>query len=257
VIFGRRIGLIERMSGQPVKTNMVSFVVPAWNEEAVIAATLQSIHDAASRLSIPYEIVLSNDDSSDRTAEIAAANGARVTTQLRRQIAGTRNAGAKAASGDVLIFVDADTHINPRVVKATLDAIERGAVGGGCMVRFDHVPKVIRGVLVMFTWFYRKARMAAGCYVFCTRAAFEHTGGFDERFFAGEEVMLSAKLRRYGKFVLLEESVLTSARKLRTFTLREYITAICGLSIRFPFRRESRGMELWYGPRRQDPQVQK
>src|SRR5688500_14589745 len=98
---------------------MLSFVVPAYNEEKYLPATLAAIHAAAREAGEPYEVVVADDNSSDRTADVAAEGGARVVTVHNRQIAATRNAGARATSGDMLIFVDADTTVNgPLVAEA-------------------------------------------------------------------------------------------------------------------------------------------
>ncbi|WP_332699785.1 glycosyltransferase, partial [Halalkalibacter lacteus] len=73
--------------------------------------------------------------SSDGTAAIAGAAGARVLRVEYRHIAATRNAGARAARGEAFFFVDADTQVKLDVVAAALQALAQGAVGGGCAVR--------------------------------------------------------------------------------------------------------------------------
>ena len=73
---------------------MLSFIIPAYNEELAIGPTLQSIHEAARSLGVPYEIIVADDASTDRTVEIADSSGARVVAVSNRQIAATRNAGA-------------------------------------------------------------------------------------------------------------------------------------------------------------------
>ena len=102
---------------------MISFIVPAYNEEAELPGTLRAIHSAA--IGYEYEIVLVNDGSTDATATIGEQFGARVISIERRQIAASRNAGAKASRGDVLIFVDADTLIGPEHVRGA--KFHRGA----------------------------------------------------------------------------------------------------------------------------------
>src|SRR5688572_3670388 len=116
---------------------MLSFVVPAYNEEKWLAATLASIHAAANALGIDYEVVVANDASTDATASIAEAAGARVVSVENRQIAKTRNAGARAARGERLLFVDADTRVDEAVVGAAMAAMDAGAVGGGAGAVFD------------------------------------------------------------------------------------------------------------------------
>src|SRR5881296_3640911 len=90
---------------------MISFIVPAYNEELELSSTIASIRVAASGVTQPYEIIVVDDASVDATAQIAAVAGARVISIDRRQIAAARNAGARAAQGEYLFFVDADTRI--------------------------------------------------------------------------------------------------------------------------------------------------
>ena len=82
---------------------MISFVVPAFNEETVLGRTLDSVHAAAAGSGHQYEVIVVDDASTDRTAEIARARGARVVAVAHRQIAAVRNAGARVATGDVII----------------------------------------------------------------------------------------------------------------------------------------------------------
>ena len=93
---------------------MISFVVPAYNEERLIGATLDAIHAAAREIAEPYEVVVANDASTDNTAGVARTHGARVVDCHHRQIARVRNTGARATTGEILIFVDADTIISAR-----------------------------------------------------------------------------------------------------------------------------------------------
>ena len=233
---------------------MISFIVPAYNEERLLGATLTSLHTAAQALGERYEIVVADDASTDRTAEIARAHGAVVVACANRQISATRNAGAAAALGDRLVFVDADTRIDAAVLGAALQALRDGAVGGGAPVRFDGVvPWYARLLLPVVVLAFRAARLAAGCFVFCTRSAFVATGGFDTTLYAAEELAMSRSLKRQGRFVILREVVLTSGRKLRTHSARELL----GLLLRLAPRgvagvKQREGLDLWYAARRDD-----
>lgn len=117
---------------------MVSFIIPAHNEAAWIGRTLRAIRTAAESVAVPYEMIVVDDASTDQTARLAKEQGACVIQVSHRQIAATRNAGARIATGEVLFFVDADTLVNAEALRAGLDALRGGAVGGGCLVRFDH-----------------------------------------------------------------------------------------------------------------------
>jgi glycosyltransferase involved in cell wall biosynthesis len=231
---------------------MLSFVVPAYNEEKCLPATLESIHAAARALGIDYEIVVADDASTDATAALAATHGAKVASLSNRQIAKTRNGGARAATGDRLIFVDADTRVTLEVVRAAMASLDAGAVGGGARVRLDEAaPPYARWLLRMVVGPMVWLNLAAGCFVYCRRDALEAAGGWDERHFAGEEIMLSFALRKVGRFVMLREEVVTSSRKFHSRSLAESLWIMTKLAIqgmRGVRRRES--TSFWYDGRR-------
>jgi glycosyltransferase involved in cell wall biosynthesis len=231
---------------------MISFVVPAYNEEKCLPATLESIHAAARPLGVDYEIVVADDASTDATAAFAELGCARVIRVERRQIAGTRNAGARVARGDRLVFIDADTRANEAVLRAAMAALDAGAVGGGAAAVFDDdAPAYARRMIRVVVGTMARLGLAAGCFLYCRRDAFEAAGGWDERHFAGEEIMLSLALRRHGRFVMLREAVVTSPRK---FTSRSF-----GETLWITLRLLARGLggvrrrettQFWYDGRR-------
>ena len=231
---------------------MLSFVVPAYNEEKCLPAALASMHAAARELGLDYEIVVADDASHDATAATAEAGGARVVKVQNRQIAKTRNAGARAARGEQLLFVDADTQVDSKVVAAAIAAMSSGAVGGGAGAVFaEGAPEYAQRMMRRVLGFMRFFRLAAGCFLFCRRDAFEAAGGWDERHFAGEEIMLSLALRRQGRFVMLAEQVVTSPRKFTGRTYRETIWITVKLMARGMGgvrRRET--TQFWYDGRR-------
>lgn len=238
------------------RPKLISFVLPAWNEAVLIGRTIDGIHAAMEQRDPRYEVVVADDASDDGTGDIAGARGARVVRCEHRQIAATRNAGAQASSGDVIIFVDADTIITRQVVEETIAAFESGAVGGGALPDFDgDLPLYARLILGPSMFLYRLARLVSGSYLFCTREAFDATGGFDESLYATEEAFMSRALRRHGKFTIIPSRVMTSGRKLRTHSARE----ILGTLARFGLRgmrsvRTRDGLDVWYGARRVDPE---
>ena len=234
---------------------MISFIVPAYNEESLLGATLDALHAAGRAVGELYELVVVDDASTDQTALVAQRHGALLVSVAHRQIAATRNSGAREASGELLIFVDADTIVNEAVVRSAVQALRDGAAGGGAGVQFDGaVPMYARLLMPVLVRLFRATRMAAGCFLFCTRSAFVAVGGFDETFYGAEELVMSRALKRIGKFVVLPHTVTTSGRKLRTHSARELLMVMARLALRGPKAVKQReGMDLWYAERREDP----
>ncbi len=234
---------------------MISFVVPAYNEERLLGRTLAAIGDAGRTLGEPFEVVVVDDASTDGTVVVAREHGARVLPVNHRQISATRNAGAAAANGSILIFVDADTVVSAAVVLAAVEALRGGAVGGGCAIRFDgRLPLYGRLLAAITVPLYRVLGFASGCFLFCTREAFDAAGGFNEELFGAEEAALSRALHRQGRFVVFREFVTTSGRKLRAHSAREVLGLLARLAVTGRTSLRTRqGLEIWYGERRADP----
>jgi glycosyltransferase involved in cell wall biosynthesis len=195
-----------------------------------------------------------DDASTDATAAVAAANDARVVPVCFRQIARVRNAGAHSASGSILVFIDADTVVPTATIAAAVAAVRHGAAGGGARVDFDGVlPLWARTFLPLLRTGMRASRLAAGCFIFCSRPAFDAIGGFDERLFAAEEIAFSRALGRYGPVVILRETVMTSGRKLRTHSAWDLVRLCADLLRRGTAVVRSReALSLWYSERRHD-----
>ncbi len=232
---------------------MISFIIPAYNEEALIEATVKQLQVAAEALGRDYEIIVVNDASTDRTAQVAEAAGARVIDVGNRQIATTRNAGAANAAGDVFIFVDADTLVPVDTLRAAILALENGAVGGGATIRFrGQISRTARSTTAVIQLAMRFCKLVGGCFMFVRRDAFEAVRGFDESFYASEEIWLARALRRRGRFVVLGQYIETSGRKLRQHGLLGLLAAMMKLMVCGPNRLQRRdGLDLWYDGQRE------
>jgi glycosyltransferase involved in cell wall biosynthesis len=228
---------------------VISFVIPAHNEEELLARTLAALDASVLALGEAYEVIVVDDSSTDRTPQIAAEHGAAVVHVACRQIAGARNAGGRAAKGELLFFVDADTMVTEPALRAAAGALRRGAIGGGACVRFDgDVPTygfVLERLLRLVSPY---VSLAPGCFLYCWRSAFDQAGGFDERVYWSEEVWFARRLRGMGRFVVLREWVITSGRKVRVHSALEML----GLGAWLAWRGSAALGErhhFWYGPR--------
>jgi glycosyltransferase involved in cell wall biosynthesis len=237
----------------------LSVVVPAFNEERLLAGTLAAIRAAAVVFEAEgWELIVCDNNSTDRTAEIARAGGAQVGFEPHNQISRARNKGASAAAGEWLVFVDADSTPSRELFAELKEAIDSGRVlGGGATVAADEDVLSVRAVLACWNAMSRSLRWAAGAFVFCEAAAFRAAGGFSEALYASEELELSGRLKRLAReqgreFRILHRHPLqTSARKLHLYGWRE-IAPVFGRFLLHPRRtlRSQKECSPWYDGRR-------
>ena len=240
----------------------VSVVLPAFNEEKLLPAALAAVKQAASAFTArgwDWECVVCDNNSTDATSAVARAGGATVVFEPVNQIGRARDAGARVATGDWLVFIDADSTPSAELFASIATRIAEGrAVGGGSTVELEPgTPRYARFVCGLWNLWSRLAGWAAGSCVWVEAAAFRAAGGFGTEYYAGEEVFLSRRLktlaRRSGRrFVILADHPLrTSSRKLKLYTLTE--------AGRFFFRmlftagraaKRPENCEIWYDGRR-------
>jgi glycosyltransferase involved in cell wall biosynthesis len=180
----------------------ISLVIPAFNEEAYLPALLDSVDLARRNYSYDageIEVVVADNSSNDRTAEIARSRGCLVASVAKPSIAGSRNGGAQLASGDILAFVDADCIIHPD----TFNAIERTMAGGKTVVgatgaRFDRSSFAIALTMFVGEAFARLFGFDIGV-VFCRRDDWAAIGGYNEQLLCAEDVDFIVALKDLGK----------------------------------------------------------
>lgn len=232
---------------------MLSFIIPAYNEERWIGKCHASIRTTMQKVAEPYEVVVVDDASTDSTHRIAQEMGARTLRVEHRKISAVRNAGASAACGEMLFFVDADTQVNEPAVSAALAAMRSGAAGGGCVPEIEGpTPWWARSILFFAVPLARLIRWAGGCFLFCTREAYRATGGFSESMYAGEDLAFIQALKKVGHFVVLKPMVVTSGRKLDVVGPWEVMTLMLRIAIRGPHYESKWVRDILYGRRAQD-----
>jgi glycosyltransferase involved in cell wall biosynthesis len=239
----------------------ISVVVPAYNEERLLPESLASIHHAmraCDDAGWTTELIVCDNNSTDRTAEISTAAGAVVVFEPINQIGRARNTGASRATGDWLLFIDADSFPTRDLLDDVVTEIRGGrCLAGGSTVWIRDGSAALRGIIAIWNVISRAAKLAAGSFIFCEAAAFRQVGGFSETLYASEEVDLFRRFKRLARrsgrqiVILQRHPLLTSGRKAHLYTVREgvmfYLRTIFsgGRTLR-----SAKGAYLWYDGRR-------
>lgn len=188
----------------------LSIVIPTLDEEAAIGRTLEALR----HIETPAEVVVVDGGSRDRTVSIASAAGATVIRAAERGRAAQLNHGALESSGDVLVFLHADTVLPPDAARAITDALSHEDVVGGCFrLRFDHDHPLLRLSSILSALQFPLFHFGDSAY-FMRRSAFEALGGYRSLPLM-EDLEFWLRLNRFGKTTVVRAVALTSARRFR------------------------------------------
>jgi len=239
----------------------VSIIVPAFNEERLLGQTLAQINLARKSFSArgwDSQLIVCDNNSNDRTAKIATENGALVVFEPVNQIGRARNRGASVATGDWLLFIDADSQPTAELFAEVAAAIGTGLyLAGGSTLQLagnHHIANIVTG---LWNWASRLRHLLAGSFIFCETSAFRKIGGFSAEFFAGEELDLGKRLAALAnetgrKIVILHRHpMLTSDRKVHLYSTWENLSFMLKAGLR-PARvmRDKSACYSWYDGRR-------
>ncbi|MFM2296043.1 MAG: hypothetical protein RLZZ350_2456 [Verrucomicrobiota bacterium] len=239
----------------------ISVIVPAFNEEKLIAhslATTRTAMDAFTARGWDTELIVCDNNSTDRTGELARAAGATVVFEPHNMISKARNTGARAATGDWFVFVDADTYPSRELFADVADAILTGKfVGGSANVEVDD--KIPRAVRTAKFWNFLQSRRKwfVGLFNFAEAKAFRTVGGFDEQLYGTEDIRMSTVLKAYAHprgldiVVLTAHPVLTSARKAHLYKISDFVRLTWrSIITRGGAYRDKDACHIWYDGKR-------
>jgi glycosyltransferase involved in cell wall biosynthesis len=176
-------------------------------------------------------VIVADNQSTDRTREIAEQQGVRVISEAIRNIGHVRNAGARASSGETLVFLDADTDLRPGCVERISVAMaDPRCMGGSVRVEYARSSRWwVRPYLMGWEFWGRVLRILQGAAQFVRRKAFEELGGYDATIYVGEDIEFLERLKklsaqRGGYTIFIERPrVVTSSRRFTLMSIPRII----------------------------------
>lgn len=230
-----------------------SIIIPAYNEENCLPATLEKISKRLSGFDPACEIIVVDNESKDGTAAIAEQFGARVVSEAVHIIARVRNTGGQAASGDVLIFIDADTQVRSSLFEKIAEAMDdKTCFGGAVSVEYEGTQRSwVKYYLLGWKFWEKFFNTKQGAAQFCRRAVFDEMKGFDETIFVGEDVEFYWRLSKFARMhkghlqFIKDPKVKTSARRFDKMNFWGLILRTNPFFVRLNWRRRSAWKD-WY-----------
>ena len=235
----------------------ISVIVPAYNEERYIGETLNNLNWAKDcllkRKGISTEIIVVDNGSTDSTVSIALSSGAKVIKESQPNIARARNVGANGASGDLLVFIDADVSVPESLLWRITEAMkDEGCVGGAVDTLYQPSKLWVKVYLQVWRLFGKLAGMAQGATQFCRRDVNVCLCGYNETMYMGEDVDFYWRLKRFAKrhharvCFIQDIQVIPSTRRFDRWPLWRTLVFTNPLFILI-FRRRKWPWKEWYG----------
>lgn len=223
----------------------LSVIVPTFNEEAVIEATLRRAIEALT----PYELIVADGCSQDRTVAYARPYATVLTLEMTRGAA--LNRAAAIASGDVLLFLHADT-MPPLGAATAIEEVlqDAGVIGGAFRLRFDHPGRLAALLASSVNLRSSLSNIFFGDQaLFVRRDVFVCAGGFRD-WSVMEDMEILTRLRPHGRLALLDERVVTSTRRHRRNGWVRTIGTVWIMTLLHSLGVSGQAMSQWYKPQR-------
>lgn len=230
----------------------ISVIIPARNEERHIGGCLAAIEAAAGRINASVEIIVVLNRCSDHTEALAREHACVIVSDDRKNLAQIRNSGARAASGDWLVTIDADSRMSANMLeRVSAELSSARVVGGGVLILPERWSAgiILTGICLVPVALWHGI---SGGLFFCRKADFDAIGGFNEHLTSVEDIDFAIRLKRHGRqkgqrFVtLLRSWIVTSCRKFDYFGdwyfLRHPLTSLQLLKSRNP----EAASRIWY-----------
>lgn len=230
----------------------LSIIIPAYNEEEYLPETLERIRRALNA-SCSSEVVVVDNDSHDGTTRVAQAFGAKIFFEKEHSISKVRNTGAANATGDILVFIDADTAVADSLFQKLASVMEDERCAGGAVAVEYAKPnqKWVEVYLRCWQFWGRTFNMKQGAAQFCRKTVFDTIGGYDETIFMGEDIEFYWRLAKQAEqnqqylYFIEDPRVITSVRRYDRMGLWKTLVFTHPISIGLFWRRKS-FWKAWY-----------
>lgn len=200
-----------------------SILIPARDEEQLLPRCLASVKVAAEPFPDQVEVIVAVNRCTDRTEQIAVEHGAKVVHEDAKCLARIRNAAAKAATGEIIVTIDADSRMSSNMLVEIDRLLRTGKyIGGGVMVLPERWSLGIVATAVILSVVMIRHRVSGGLF-WCLREDFEAMGGFNESYVSVEDLDFAKRLKAQGKATgrrfktITKAHIVTSCRKFDTF----------------------------------------
>ena len=223
---------------KPMKNPKISVVVPTLNEEKYIEKTLLSIK--AQTIKLPYEIIVSDGKSRDKTVEIAKRYANKIVLCDKRGISIGRNLGARYSEGEILVFVDADTILLPNTLEEIYKEVKKKSVA---LVSCPVAPSSYSPSFYFLYWFYNQFSrhsikvgkpQIAGMFMATRKEIFDLVGGFNNKLRILEDYDFSQRASKFGEVKIIDSTfVLTSPRRIEKWGKARGVAKYIGIYLAY------------------------
>ncbi len=198
---------------------MISVIIPAHNEEHYLSRTLEALRRQNYGW---FEVIVVANGCTDRTAEVARGKCHRLIVLSRKNLGVARNLGARMARGDLLVFLDADTLLEPMALRRIAEDFSRQDAAATLKGRPNDQRLAYRWIYALKNFLHRCAlHPGSSGVIVCWNDHFIHSGGFDERLEVRENSELIKRLRSFGRYKYIGDiSATTSMRRFNKCGLR-------------------------------------
>ncbi|HTL55320.1 MAG TPA: glycosyltransferase [Candidatus Limnocylindrales bacterium] len=210
-VAGRQLFRLTPRRTRAEPTRLISVIIPAHNEEAYLQRTL----DALRRQNYGwFEIVVVANGCTDRTVELARGKCHRLIVLSQKSLGIARNLGARMARGELLMFLDADTILEPMALRRIAQDFGDRDAAGTLHGRPDSERLACRLIYGLKNFVHRwSLHSGSSGVILCWREHFLRAGGFDEGLEVRENSELLKRLKRYGRYRYIGDVTATTSMR--------------------------------------------